>query len=127
MKSIIKNVKRQLKELEEKAAVNPSITNAAEKNVKVKVQVDTSDEANEIYESDIFSAFNMQNDIQTMQVDVKIEEDIEDGSGDDKISEGGEDTVYGQGTPPDPYDETYLSLLKHSTPRVKKIKIDTDK
>jgi len=29
------------------------------------------------------------------------------------------DTVFGQGTPPDPSDETYLSLLKKSVKPVK--------
>lgn len=41
-------------------------------------------------------------------------------------TESGSDTVYGQGTPPNPEDETYLNQLKGST-KVVKVKINTDK
>jgi hypothetical protein len=78
--------------------------------------------------SNIFSAFNQQSNISSFRVDVKIIEDIkDDDESNDKLSESGEDTVYGQGTPPKPEDETYLNLLKKTAPDSSKIKIKIKK
>lgn len=129
MKSIIEKTLDAILQLE-KVAVASSITNVADNNKgKVKVQVDTSDEAN-IEESNIFSAFNQAAEVSSLKVDVQIDEDVmeedvdEDSS--DSIVEGGKDTVFGQGTNPKPEDETYLNLLKKTTP-TPKVKISIDK
>jgi len=123
-------IEKTLKEIEvlEKASVIPntkySTLNSSPKKIDVDVQVDTSDESN-IDESDIFSTFNQASEVSSLKVDVKIDEDVEDDSGDPSVSEGGKETVFGQGTNPKPEDETYLSLLKKTTPTPKvKIKID---
>lgn len=73
--------------------------------------------------SDIFSMFNQQSATKALSVDVEIKTDDET----DSIIEGGEDTVYGQGTNPKPEDETYLNLLKNTSPKPKNIIIKTDK
>jgi hypothetical protein len=129
MKTIIEKTIHKLSQLE-KVAVDGSITNVADNNKgKVTVQVDTSDESN-IDESNIFSTFNQAQDVSSLKVDVQIEEDVveEDVDEDstDAIAEGGEDTVFGQGTNPKPEDETYLNLLKKTAPKVK-VKISIDK
>lgn len=129
MASIIEKALREI-ELLEKATANispnvkySSLNNGVKKS-DVKVQVDTSDESN-LDESNIFSAFNQASEVSSLRVDVKIDEDIEDDSGDPSIAEGGEETVMGQGTNPKPEDETYLNLLKKTTPKAKvKIKVD---
>lgn len=78
--------------------------------------------------SNIFSAFNQQSNISSLRVDVKIIEDVkDDDEANDKLSESGEDTVYGQGTPPNPKDETYLNLLKKTAPDSNKIKVKIKK
>jgi hypothetical protein len=69
-----------------------------------------------------FPLFNRQSDISSLKVDVKIDEDVEEDSS-DAIAEGGEDTVYGQGSNPKPKDETYLNLLKGTAMDPKKIKV----
>jgi len=134
MKTIIEKTIHKLSQLE-KVAVDGSITNVADNNKgKVTVQVDTSDESNldetNIDESNIFSAFNQAQEVNSLKVDVQIEEDAieEDVDEDsaDAIAEGGEDTVFGQGTNPKPEDETYLNLLKKTAPKVK-VKISIDK
>jgi hypothetical protein len=128
MESIVEKALKQIEQLEERATVLPntpaSKLNTSGKNAKVKVQVDTSDEANDSYteNEDIFSAFNQQSNVSSLRVDVQIDEDVEEDP-DDAIAEGGEDTVYGQGTPPNPKDETYLSLLKGTAPKSNKIKV----
>lgn len=75
--------------------------------------------------SNIFSAFNQQSNISSLKIDVKVVEDFQDDDNqdNDKLSESGEDTVYGQGTPPKPEGETYLNLLKKTTPDSNKIKV----
>jgi len=122
MTLIIQKTKQQINQLIEKAAVNPSVTNAAKKKIPVTVQVDTSDEQNVAYKesSNIFSLFNRASDIASLKIDVRIDEDVEEDQN-NSISEDGKDTVYGQGTPPKPEDETYLNLLKNTkaTPKVK--------
>jgi hypothetical protein len=127
MKSIVKKTLNEIKQLEEKVTAQPSITNTSEKKGKVEVQVDTSDEANDSYteNSDIFSMFNRSSQVNSLKVDVQIDEDIDDSS--DSIAEGGEDTVYGQGTNPKPEDETYLNLLKKTAPDPKKIKVKVER
>lgn len=125
MKSIIEKTKQQFAKLE-KVASHLSITNASDTNrPKVDVQVDTSDEANIDEGSDIFSGFNQSSEISSIKVDVQIDEDVDEDPS-DSIVEGGEDTVFGQGTNPKPEDETYLNLLKQSTPKPK-VKISIDK
>lgn len=129
MKTIIEKTLHALSQLE-KIAVKQSTTNVADNNKgNVEVQVDTSDESN-IEESNIFSAFNQAAEVNSLRVDVQIDEDVmeEDVDEDptDAIAEGGEDTVYGQGTNPKPEDETYLNLLKKTTPK-SKVKITIDK
>lgn len=57
----------------------------------------------------------------------KDEIDVEvDGSDDKNMSYESSDTVYGQGTAPNPNDETYLGLLKKSTKAKVKVTIDKD-
>lgn len=126
MKHITEKALKEIEELQEKVSVLPntdkSTLNASAKQASVKVQVDTSDEQN-IDESDIFSSFNHRAEVGAMRVDVQIDEDIEEEG--DSIAEGGEDTVYGQGTNPKPEDETYLNLLKKTTPKPKvKIRVE---
>ena len=125
MSKLIDRLFQKLKKLEERATVLPSTINTADKNVKVKVKVDTSDEENsDSYRSEsgnIFTLFNQQANINSMNVNVQIEEEDNDEDS-DKISESG-DTVYGQGTNPKPEDETYLNLLKKTAPKPKKIVI----
>lgn len=125
MKSITEKALREITNLE-KVTVSPntkySTLNAASKKADVDIQIDNSDEQN-IDESDIFSTFNQSMGVKSIRVDVQIDEDIEEEG--DSIAEGGEDTVYGQGTNPKPEDETYLNLLKKTTPTPKvKIKVD---
>ena len=125
MKSVIKKAKKQLEQLEEKFTVMPSIVkNSSDKKAKVVVKVDASDEGNsDTYRenSNIFTQFNNHSSMASIRVDVKIDEDIEEDSS-DAIAEGGEETVYGNGSNPKPEDETYLNLLKGVT-STKKIKI----
>ena len=107
MKSIVKKTLNEINQLEEKISTHSSVTNIPDKKAKVKVQVDTSDEANDSYteNSNIFSVFNRSSEANSLKVDVQIDEDsAEDPS--DSIVEGGEDTVYGQGTNPKPEDES---------------------
>lgn len=121
MESILKKTLKKITEMQEKVAVVPSTSNSDEDDAKVKVQVDNSDERNLSYESeDIFSMFNrpIYSNLK-VKVDVAIDEDIEEDDYSDAISESGEDTVYGQGSNPKPEDETYLNLLKKSSPKVK--------
>lgn len=125
--NIVEKTKRQIKQLEEKVSLTPNIStstqNASKKKSDVEIDVDTSDERNLSNEnSNIFSSFNSRVDASALRVDVKIDEDIEEESS-DSIYEGGEDTVYGQGTNPKPEDETYLNLLKGAAPKPKKIVI----
>lgn len=124
MESIVKKTKEQIKKLEEKFTVMPSVVkNSSDKKATVKVKVDASDEANsDTYRenSDIFSAFNQSADAASLKVDVQIDEDYSD-----SIAEGGEETVYGSGSNPKPSDETYLNLLKGIT-KPKKIKVSID-
>jgi hypothetical protein len=127
MESIVEKALKQIKQLEERVNVMPntkySTANAATKQARVDIDIDTSDEANEsahTENSNIFSAFNQHSNISSLRVDVQIDEDIEEDPDD---AEGGEDTVYGQGTPPNPKDETYLSLLKGTAPKSNKIKV----
>lgn len=122
MKSIVKKTLNEIEQLEERVVAQPNgVTNIPDKKGKIKVQVDTSDEANDSYteNSDIFSMFNNSSEVNSLKVDVQIDED--DSS--DSIVEGGEDTVYGQGTNPKPEDETYLNLLKKTSHNLKKIKV----
>jgi len=124
MTSVIEKLFKKLKKIEEKAVVLPT-SNSAGTPATVKVQVDTSDEENtESYRNEaesIFSTFNQRSNMNSLRVDVKIEEDVEDDNESDKISESGGDTVFGQGTNPKPEDETYLSLLKNTAPKPKKV------
>lgn len=98
MKSIVKKTLNEIEQLEE----------------KVKTRINKS----YIETSDIFSAFNNTSKVNALKVDVQIDED----EGTDAIAEGGEDTVYGQGSNPKPEDETYLNLLKKTT-STKKVKV----
>jgi hypothetical protein len=79
----------------------------------------------ELLESDIFSAVNQSLGASALKVDVQIDEDLEEDAS-DSIAEGGEETVMGQGSNPKPEDETYLNLLKKTTPRPK-VKISVKK
>ena len=125
MTSIIEKTLNEIFALE-KATVLPnnakySKYNAASDKVEVDVDVDSSDEQNIDESDDIFSAFNQTADANSLRVDVQIDEDIEEEG--DSIAEGGEETVYGQGTNPKPEDETYLNLLKKTTPSRVKVKV----
>jgi hypothetical protein len=128
MASIIEKTIKEIEQIEEKASVLPntkySTLNTNKKEVdNVKVQVDTSDEQN-VDESDIFSMFNQSSAASDLKVDVQVVGDEGD-EGDSNIAEGGEETVMGQGSNPKPEDETYLNLLKKTTPKPKvKIKVD---
>ena len=98
----VDKAKKQINDLIEKVYIDPSIDRPKDedeiKKGKVKISVDTSDEAS--------TQFSPRSE----------SEDIEESS----------DTVYGQGTNPKPEDETYLSLLKKSTkPRVK-VKVEEE-
>ena len=98
----VDKAKKQINDLIEKVYIDPSIDRPKDedeiKKGKVKISVDTSDEAS--------TQFSPRSE----------NEDIEESS----------DTVYGQGTNPKPEDETYLSLLKKSTkPRVK-VKVEEE-
>jgi hypothetical protein len=120
MNSIIKKTLKEIRRLEKKA-YNPSITNAADD--EVEFEVEPSDEQNLSYENtDIFTAFNQSSEVNSLKVDVKIDEDnVEEG---DNVNEDGKDTVFGQGSNPNPKDETYLGLLKKSRPMPKvKVKV----
>lgn len=131
MKSIIEKTLDQLNALE-KVSLTPdqkysriNKTHKSISGVKVKIKVDASDEANQgngqQETENIFSAFNQSSEISSLKIDVRIDEDPSGG-----IVEGGEDTVFGQGTNPKPEDETYLNLLKKSTP-TPKVKINPNK
>ena len=99
----LEKTRKQINDLiEETVFIDPSIDRPKDedeiKKGKVKISVDTSDEAS--------TQFSPRSE----------NEDIEESS----------DTVYGQGTNPKPEDETYLSLLKKSTkPRVK-VKVEEE-
>jgi len=125
MKSITEKTLKEINQLE-RTAISGTVANANDKDEEgfgVKVKVDTSDDKN-VVESDIFSVFNQASQIKSLKIDVKIDEDIEEDSS-DAIAEGGEETVMGQGTNPKPEDETYLNLLKKTTPTPKiKVKIN---
>lgn len=130
MESIKEKALEEIMQLEKTAATG-SITNVGDNDeAEVEVKVDTSDEANMSESGDIFSVFNQSSEVNSLKVEVQIDEDFveedidEDPS--DAIAEGGEDTVYGKGTNPKPEDETYLNLLKKTTP-TPKIKIKVDK
>lgn len=133
MKSIPEKALKEI-ELLEKVSLTPnskySKLNSASKKVDVEVQVDTSDEQNVDEGSDIFTAFNQNVAANSLKVDVQIDEDFmeedEDQDSSDSISEDGKDTVFGQGTNPRPEDETYLSLLKKTTP-TPKVKIHIER
>jgi hypothetical protein len=129
MKNLIEKTLEAISHLE-KVAYNPSITNVADNNKpKADVKVDVSDEAN-LDESDIFTTFNQAAEINSLKIDVHIDEDVVeediDEDSDDSIVESNA-TVFGQGTNPNPEDETYLNLLKKTAPKVKvKIKVDEE-
>jgi len=131
MKSITDKAFIEIAELEEKVSLDPntkySTTNTNPKQIdNVKVKVDTSDEQNIDEDENIFSTFNQSSEVNSLKVDVQIDEDSAEESS-DSISEDGKDTVFGQGTNPKPEDETYLNLLKKTTPQPKvKIKVDKD-
>lgn len=131
MKSITDKAFIEIAELEEKVSLDPntkySTANTNPKQVdNVKVKVDTSDEQNIDEDENIFSTFNQSSEVNSLKVDVQIDEDSAEESS-DSISEDGKDTVFGQGTNPKPEDETYLNLLKKTTPQPKvKIKVDKD-
>ena len=126
MKSISEKALKEI-ELLEKVSLTPnskySTTNSNSKKVDVEVQVDTSDEQNVDENADIFTSFNQSAAARSLKVDVQIDEDFveedEDKDSSDSLSEDGKDTVFGQGTNPNPEDETYLSLLKKTTPNPK--------
>ena len=131
MKSITDKAFVEIVELEEKVSIDPntkySTVNTNPKQIDdVKVKVDNSDEQNIDEDENIFSAFNQSSEASSLKVDVQIDEDaLEEKS--DTVSEDGKSTVFGQGTNPKPEDETYLNLLKKTTPRPKvKIKVDKD-
>jgi len=125
MKSITEKTLKEINQLE-RTAISGTVANANDKDEEglgVKVKIDTSDDKN-VAESDIFSVFNQSAQMKSLRIDVKIDEDIEEDSS-DAIAEGGEETVMGQGTNPKPEDETYLNLLKKTTPTAKiKVKIN---
>lgn len=125
MKSITEKTLKEINQLE-RTAISGTVANANDKDEEglgVKVKIDTSDDKN-VAESNIFSVFNQSAQMKSLKIDVKIDEDIEEDSS-DAIAEGGEETVMGQGTNPKPEDETYLNLLKKTTPTAKvKVKIN---
>jgi len=125
MKSITEKTLKEINQLE-RTAISGTVANSNDKDEEglgVKVKIDTSDDKN-VAESDIFSVFNQSAQMKSLRIDVKIDEDIEEDSS-DAIAEGGEETVMGQGTNPKPEDETYLNLLKKTTPTPKiKVKIN---
>lgn len=125
MKSITEKTLKEINQLE-RTAISGTVANANDKDEEglgVKVKIDTSDDKN-VAEADIFSVFNQSAQMKSLKIDVKIDEDIEEDSS-DAIAEGGEETVMGQGTNPKPEDETYLNLLKKTTPTAKvKVKIN---
>ena len=125
MKSITEKTLKEINQLE-RTAISGTVANSNDKDEEglgVKVKIDTSDDKN-VAESDIFSVFNQSAQMKSLRIDVKIDEDIEEDSS-DAIAEGGEETVMGQGTNPKPEDETYLNLLKKTTPTAKvKVKIN---
>lgn len=105
--NVIKKALKEIKDLENKIETIKSLSSRVEN-------------------SNIFSVFNSSSEISSMKIDVKIDEDIDENSS-DSIVEGGEDTVYGQGSNPKPEDETYLNLLKKTSPSSnKKIKVKVD-
>jgi len=128
MASIIEKTIKDIEQIEEKVSVLPntkySTLNTNPKKVDdIEIQVDTSDEKN-IDEADIFSMFNQSSAANDLKVDVQVVSDEGD-EGDSSIAEGGEETVMGQGSNPKPEDETYLNLLKKTTPKPKvKIKVE---
>ena len=116
--SIVSKAKREIDELLEKVTVEPDTSDDV-----VKLKVDDSDDRNVSYKESA-TGFSLKPDL---KIEVEIEEDK-----DEKIDsylksiKESSDTVFGQGTPPNPEDETYLSLLKKSVkPRVK-IKTEED-
>ena len=125
MKSITEKTLKEINQLE-RTAISGTVANSNDKDEEglgVKVKIDTSDDKN-VAEADIFSVFNQSAQMKSLRIDVKIDEDIEEDSS-DAIAEGGEETVMGQGTNPKPEDETYLNLLKKTTPTAKvKVKIN---
>lgn len=128
MESITEKALKEITQLE-KTAVVGSKTNVGDNDKPdVEVQVDTSDESNMSENDNIFSTFNQASEVSSLKVDVQIDEDLaedEDQDPSDAIAEGGEDTVFGQGSNPKPEDETYLNLLKKTVPEPKvKIKVD---
>jgi hypothetical protein len=101
-KMSLDKARKQIDGLIEKVYIDPSIDKPKDKDeikkAKVKISVDTSDEA-----STQFSPRSESGDI-----------------------EESSDTVYGQGTNPKPEDETYLSLLKGTTKSKVKVTINKD-
>lgn len=138
MKSIVEKTLREINQLEEKATVVPAIPNAKYSSANtspkevdgVDVEVDTSDEKNDTNEStDIFSMFNQSSEADSLKVEVEVDDDIhedEEQDSSDAFSESGKEALFGQGTNPKPGDETYLSLLKKTTPKAK-VKIKANK
>lgn len=117
MTSLIEKTKKQIQQLAEES-ITPTFKNTSGKKLNANDEKDLSNES-----SNIFSMFNFASDLRSLKVDVTIDEDVEEETS-NSISEDGKDTVYGQGTNPKPEDETYLNLLKNSTPKPKvKIKL----
>jgi len=116
--------RKQIDDLIEKVYIDPSIDRPEDedKKGKVKISVDTSDEASTQFSprsenEDYFYMTNkhgLPTNLKTVKV--KVDSDVEESS----------DTVYGQGTNPKPEDETYLSLLKGTTKSKVKVTISKD-
>jgi len=105
----------------------PSILEKTRKQIKNLIK-DLNEKTPHLESSNIFSAFNQRSNISSLKIDVKVAEDVkEDDKDNDQLSESGEDTVYGQGTPPNPESETYLNLLKKTAPDSNKIKVKVKK
>jgi hypothetical protein len=105
----------------------PSILEKTRKQIKNLIK-DLNEKTPQLESSNIFSAFNQRSNISSLKIDVKVAEDVkEDDKDNDQLSESGEDTVYGQGTPPNPEGETYLNLLKKTAPDSNKIKVKVKK
>ena len=121
-KEILVKTKQQIDKLEEKVVVRePPETS------EVEIQIDTSDEANITFspKSDVRPPKKEDQDFLMMNkhgipvgktIEVKMSDDLEESS----------DTVFGQGTAPNPEDETYLSLLKKSTKARVKVKVNEE-
>jgi len=123
MESIIEKALKEIIQLEKTAVVDDN------DKPEVEVQVNTLDESNMSENDNIFSTFNRASEVSSLKINVQIDEDLaeeEEQDPSDAISEGGEDTVFGQGTNPKPEDETYLNLLKKTVPEPK-VKIHPNK